>query len=316
MSVENDGVSGMVAGMTGDSTSAAARTGGASRPAIDALSPASAISAMLRCHAEAVAVVGMAAAAIDAAARIVAASIERGGTVHYAGAGSSGLMALADACELSGTFGIPAGQVRIAMAGGIPRGAAMPGDTEDDAESGARAAASVVAGDVAVVLSASGTTPFALAFADTARRRGTSVIGIANVSDAPLLTGADLAIALPTGPEVVEGSTRLGAGTAQKVALNAMSTRVGIRLGHVREGLMVNLRADNAKLRRRARDIVMRLAGADAAAATAALARTGQDVKLACLVASGVEIGAARMRLARNGGRLRDDPRRVGAGAR
>lgn len=273
---------------------------------IDALPRLEALAAMRAAHEAAVGAVAPALSQIDAAAGRIAAAFAAGRTVFYAGAGSSGLMALADACEIPGTYGIDPGRIRVSMAGGVPADGVMPGDTEDDAGQAAADARAVAAGDVAVVVSASGTTPYALAFAERAQAQGAVVIGVANVPGSALLALADVAVALPTGAEVVAGSTRLGAGTAQKVALNMMSTQAGILLGHVHDGQMVNLVADNIKLRRRAAGIVAKIAGVSGGAADAALAAAGQNTKLAVLIATGLDAETARARLKAAGGRLRD----------
>lgn len=254
---------------------------------IDALRPDAALRTMLDAQTDAARAVGNALPGIEEAARRMADTLRNGGTVVYAAAGSSGLMALADACELPGTYGIDPAQVRIVMAGGIPTDARMPGHTEDDTAEAEAAAAAMSPGDLLIAISASGTTPQALAMARAAQAKGIAVIGIANTPDSALLTLADTAIAVPTPPEVVEGSTRLGAGTAQKIALNMISTLAGVLLGHVHDGMMVNLRPDNIKLRARAETIVSRIAAVPADAARAALEATGYDVKPAVLVALG-----------------------------
>ncbi|MCA8883412.1 MAG: N-acetylmuramic acid 6-phosphate etherase [Rhodobacteraceae bacterium] len=263
-----------------------------------------ALSQMLASQLSAVQVVGGAQASIARAASVLAEGLKRGARLHYAAAGSSGLMALADAAELPGTFGIAPDQIAVHMAGGVPVDGVMPGDTEDDADAALRAAASVAAADVAIVVSASGTTPYALAFAKAAKAGGAHVIGLANVAGSALLEIADIAIALPTGAEFVEGSTRLGAGTAQKVALNMMSTLAGIHLGHVHDGLMVNLNPDNIKLRKRAADIVSRIAGVPLAEAGRALEATGYNAKAAVLVARGLTAAEAKARLEEHDGFL------------
>ncbi len=130
------------------------------------------------------------------------------------------------------------------------------------------------------------------------------MIGIANVPGSRLLADSDIAILLDTGPEVLSGSTRMAAGTAQKAALNMLSVLIGIRLGHVHDGYMVNVIADNAKLVDRAARIVAAIAGTDTAAAAAALARTGGSVKPAILVARGADPQAAHAALERSGGHL------------
>ncbi len=272
---------------------------------IDALRPDAALRTMLDAQTDAARAVGNALPGIEEAARRMADTLRNGGTVVYAAAGSSGLMALADACELPGTYGIDPAQVRIIMAGGIPTDARMPGHTEDDTAEAEAAAAAMSPGDLLIAISASGTTPQALAMTRAAQAKGIAVIGIANTPDSALLTLADTAIPLPTPPEVVEGSTRLGAGTAQKIALNMISTLAGVLLGHVHDGMMVNLRPDNIKLRARAETIVARIAAVPTDAARAALEATGYDVKPAVLVALGHDPEDARRILDASGQVLR-----------
>lgn len=271
---------------------------------IDRLAARDALSAMLRSHIRALEAAQDALDDIARAASCVAQALEAGATVYYAAAGSSGLMALSDASELAGTFQIPHRQIRICMAGGVPVDGHMPGHTEDHTQEAEHAARDIVQGDVALVLSASGTTPYALAFAKAARARGATLIGIAKAADAALLRMSDISIALNTAPEVVEGSTRLGAGTAQKAVLNMISTQAGILMGHVYEGLMVNLKPDNAKLRQRAAQIVARIADVTVDEAENTLRVTGYDTKLAVLVAAGAEHTNAQDLLKRHRGQL------------
>ena len=273
---------------------------------IDTLARRDALAAMLASHMAALAAMAPAQGAIDRAAEQVATALAAGATLVYAAAGSSGLMALADASELAGTFGVSSNQVRVCMAGGVPVDGVMPGDTEDDVQDATLAAQALKPGDLVLVLSASGTTPYAIAFAKTAKARGNTVVAIANAENTPLLALADVGIALSTGPEVVEGSTRLGAGTAQKVALNMISTQAGILLGHVHDGLMVNLVPDNIKLRQRALRIVMQITDVSEEIAQSALDLANSDTKLAVLLAAGLNIEVARKRLSESSGRLRD----------
>ncbi len=225
-------------------------------------------------------------AAIAGGAAAMAAAIRGGGVLHYVAAGSSGLMAAADALELGGTYSIPAERLRIHMAGGLPTGIEMPGGTEDDTAALDAALADLAAGDVVIAVSASGTTPYTLAAARIARATGATLVAIANNAGTPLLASADHPICVATPPELVSGSTRMGAGTAQKIALNMLSTLMAVELGHVHDGMMVNLRADNAKLRARAAGMVCRIAGVGDDAA-AALDATGGEVKPAVLIAAG-----------------------------
>ncbi|MGB8817507.1 MAG: N-acetylmuramic acid 6-phosphate etherase [Rhizobiaceae bacterium] len=212
-----------------------------------------------------------------------------GGRLFYAAAGSSGLMALADALELPGTFGIAQDRVVILFAGGISALEDMVGGVEDDREQAARDVLShhITAKDLLIALSASGTTPYALAAVETAKARGAKTAGIANNDGSPLLTSTDLPVLLATPPEILAGSTRMGAGTAQKIALNMMSTLMGIELGHVHDGLMVNVRADNEKLLRRSQAIVAAISGCSEAQAAIHLDLAGGAVKSAVLLACG-----------------------------
>jgi len=234
-------------------------------------------------------------AAISDGARAMAQSLRSGGSLYYVGAGSSGLFAAADALELGGTFGIAPERVRIVMAGGMPVTSAMPGATEDDS-AGLEAALSALASeDVVIAVASSGTTPYTVSAAKMAKARGAVVIGLANNPGTALLDIADIAVLLPTPPEVIAGSTRMGAGTAQKIALNALSTLMGIELGHVFDGMMVNLHADNTKLRRRAVAIIRAISGVDEGVATETLAAADGDVKAATLLAAGAgSVSAAR----------------------
>lgn len=235
----------------------------------------------------ALATLGPALSDIADGAALMAAAVTFGGRLIYAAAGSSGLMALADASELGGTFGINPGKIQILMAGGLPVDAHMPGNTEDDTEEAVAAAGNVHNGDVVIALSASGNTPYPMTIARCAQSAGAKIICIANNPHAAMFEYADVAICLATPPEVIAGSTRLGAGTAQKAALNLMSSLMGIRLGHVFDGMMVNVVADNAKLRDRAAGIVARISGVEDALARDCLEKTGGAVKPAVLLAAG-----------------------------
>ena len=271
------------------------------------LRPAADIGALfVQAQADAIASLSAAIPAIAAVAQAAAGALRRGGRLGYAGAGSSGLMALADALELAGTFGIPPDRTPILFAGGAAALLHMRGDVEDDAEAAAEdfRRSGLSRGDVLVVVSASGSTPYALMVAKAARAAGATVVGIANVASSPLLEQADIAVHLATPPELVAGSTRLGAATAQKAALNLMSVLLGIELGHVHDGFMVNVQADNAKLVGRAARIVADLARVDDATAKDALAQTGGAVKPAILVAQGRTPDDAEQALRQSGGHL------------
>lgn len=272
---------------------------------LDAQTPIAIARALAEGQAAAAAAVAEAAEAICAGARAMAATIRADGRLVYAAAGSSGLMAAADALELGGTFAIPPRQIRILMAGGMPTGVEMPGDVEDATDSLSRDLADLTQRDTVIAVSASGTTPFTLAAAHAAQAKGAAVIGIANNARSPLLDLADHPILLATPPEVIAGSTRMGAGTAQKIALNMLSTLMAVDLGHIYDGMMVNVVADNDKLRRRAAGIVATIAGVAPDAAAGALAEAGGRVKPAALVAAGLPLPEAERLLAETKGNLR-----------
>ena len=259
-------------------------------------------------QAEAARSAGAAGLDIARAAALAAGAIRTGGRLIYAAAGSSGLMALADALELPGTYGVPRERIVVLFAGGQEALIDMRGGPEDD---GAAAREAVVAlaptpRDCLIAVTASGQTPYPLAAVEAARQAGAHTIGIANNRGAPLFDLVDVGICLETPPEVIAGSTRMGAGTAQKIALNMLSTLMAIRLGHVHDGFMVNVVADNAKLRMRARSIVMSVTGAGAEAADAALAASGGAVKPAILIASGApSLAEAQRLLAMHEGHIR-----------
>ncbi len=252
--------------------------------------------------------VAAASAAIAEAARMAADCLSGGGRLVYAGAGSSGLLAMTDALELPGTFGIPRDRVEILFAGAPETLSDLTGGAEDDEDLARRDVARLRLGpgDCLVAVSASGSTPYTLAALHEARTRGASTVALANNDGAPLLAAADVPVFLPTPPEIVAGSTRMGAGTAQKIALNVLSTLVATLSGHVHDGLMVNVQADNAKLRKRAARIVAAVAGVDDSLAAASLDRAGGSVKHAVLLAAGAADPAAAERLlASSGMRLR-----------
>jgi N-acetylmuramic acid 6-phosphate etherase len=246
--------------------------------------------------------------AIGRASELAADTISSGGTLAYGAAGSSALMALADALELPGTYGIAPQRIRILMAGGLAALTNLAGAPEDDELQAARdvADAGLKAGDCLIAVSASGSTPYPLAAMAAAGPRGVKIIGIANNPGSPILELADVAICLPTPPEVIAGSTRMGAATAQKIALNMLSTMMATRLGHVHDGYMVNLTADNIKLKDRARRIVTAVAGCSEEEAAQWIDQAGGSVKTAILMAAGAEDpGAAEALLERMHHRLR-----------
>jgi N-acetylmuramic acid 6-phosphate etherase len=275
---------------------------------LDLLAPSAILGVLAEAQIEAAQVVRSATQSIAAAAELAAGRLAAGGRLVYAAAGSSGLMALADALELPGTYGIALDRIVVLIAGGKQALIDLAGGPEDDAAQAAAeiAAANVSEKDCVIALSASGTTPYALGALDEAKRRGAATIGIANNPGAPLAARADVGIVLATPPEVIAGSTRMGAGTAQKIALNMFSTLVAIHLGHVHDGYMVNLKADNIKLRGRAARIVAAITGCTPEEASGYLEQAGGSVKVATVLAAGArDASAAHDILAGTGNRLR-----------
>ncbi|MEI3854269.1 MULTISPECIES: N-acetylmuramic acid 6-phosphate etherase [Ensifer] len=262
---------------------------------LDLMHPALALRLLAAGQQAAAKAVDAAIESISAAASIAAEALSSGRRLAYAGAGSSGLMAMADALELPGTYGIAQDQIVILLAGGAASLSDLAGGYEDDMDLAREDVrkAGIGAGDCLVSVSASGSTPYALAAADEARKRGAKVIAVANNPGAALFKDADVSILLQTPPEVVSGSTRMGAGTAQKIAFNMFSTLVGIHLGHVLDGHMVNLRADNIKLHGRAIRIVTDVTGISATEAGRLINEASGSVKVAILLASGAKDVAA-----------------------
>lgn len=260
----------------------------------------------LQSQADALATVHAALDRIEDAAQRAARCLRGTGRLIYCGSGSSGLMAMADALELAGTFGIAPARTPILFPGGADALLHLTGAPEDNPALAEADFAALKAGpeDLFVCVSASGSTPYSVAMARLARAQGAGVIGIANVPGSPLLAVADCAILLDTGAEAVTGSTRLGAATAQKVALNLFSVRLGILLGHVHAGHMVNLVADNAKLLARSQRIVADIAGCEPQHAEQALTQAGGHVKTAILIALGADARRATDLLHASGGHL------------
>ncbi|MFJ6985254.1 MULTISPECIES: N-acetylmuramic acid 6-phosphate etherase [unclassified Streptomyces] len=244
------------------------------------------------------------AAVIDA----VAARMARGGRLVYAGAGTAGRLGVLDASECPPTFNADPGQVVGLIAGGPDALVTSVEGAEDSRELAVRDldALGLTPGDTVVGVSASGRTPYALGAVAHARARGALTVGLACNPGSALAAAADHGIEVVTGPELVTGSTRLKAGTAQKLVLNMISTLTMIRLGKTYGNLMVDVRASNDKLRARSRRIVALATGADDAETGRALAATGGEVKNAILVVlAGVDGPTAARLLEESGGHLR-----------
>lgn len=232
---------------------------------------------------------------------------ESDGRIAFAGAGTSGLLAMQDGMELNPTFGWPLERILFLMAGGAKARLAPIGASEDDRdEAGAEARqAAFTSWDVVIAVAASGSTPYTMVMAEMAREKGALVIAIVNNPDAPIAQYADHTIVLDTGAEVLCGSTRMAAGTAQKAALTSLSTLLMTRLGFVVGGHMVNMVVDNEKLRQRALHIVSDIAGVDKDIASKAMDAADNDIKRAVLIAQGCAPAEARDLLAKNNGNLR-----------
>ena len=242
------------------------------------------------------------AAAIDAVVDRLAA----GGRLVYAGAGSSGRIAELDAEECEGTFSTEPGQV-VALVAGAGLSSAEREAAEDDADAGRRAVEelAVSSQDAVVGVSASGRTPYALAALGAAAEAGALTVALTAVEGSELARHADHDLAVVVGPEFVAGSTRLKAGTSQKLVLNTISTVAMIRLGKTYDGLMVDVRSSNEKLAARARRVVRLATGVSDDEAERALADADGSAKVAVVaLLAGVDAGTARERLEQSGGHV------------
>jgi N-acetylmuramic acid 6-phosphate etherase len=248
------------------------------------------IAAMYEGQLAAVAAVGSQVAAIAAAASAATARLRDGaGRLTYAGAGTSARIAVQDGVELVPTFGWPSMRLHYLIAGGTDALLRSVEGAEDDAAAArdAVAAAALGADDVLIGVAASGRTPYTIAAVTAARANGALTIAIANNPESSLLAAAEHPILIDTGAEVVAGSTRMKAGTAQKAVLNLFSTAVMIGLGRVANGRMVDMQVTNDKLEARAIAMVAEQAGVDAAIAARALAAAGRDIRRAIVLARG-----------------------------
>jgi N-acetylmuramic acid 6-phosphate etherase len=274
---------------------------------IDAWPPELALQAMLEGQMDAVAAVRPALAAIAAAVACAAPRLRRGGRLAYCGAGTSGRIGVQDGAELPPTFDWPAERLVLLLAGGDAAFTRSIENAEDDRKAARDAVAAHGLGedDVVIGIAASGSTPFTVEAIRAAGERGALTLGIANSPDGALLAAATCPILVETGPEAIAGSTRMKAGTAQKVVLNLFSTSLMLQLGRVHDGLMVDMQARNAKLRDRAIRMLRHLTGAGDDAIRDALARSDGRVKTAVLVLRGLDRAAADALLAACDGRLR-----------
>jgi N-acetylmuramic acid 6-phosphate etherase len=238
--------------------------------------------------------------AITAAIEATAARIRQGGRLIYVGAGTSGRLGVLDAAEVPPTFGTDGDLVLGLIAGGPPAIVSSVEFAEDSEEAGAGDLAGLAPGplDTVVGIASSGTTPYVLGALRLAAERNALTVGLSCNLDTPLSAAAEYAIEIPVGPEIVTGSTRLGAGTATKMVLNMFSTISMVQLGKTYRTLMVDVKATNAKLMRRAVRIVMLATGSDEDTARIALDATGWHAKLAiAVIATGMSVPDARAAL-------------------
>ena len=258
-----------------------------------------AVEAMLDGQRQAIEAIASQTGALAIAAEAAAERLGSDGRLGYAGAGTSGRVGVQDGVELTPTFGWPETRLAFFIAGG--EGALMRAveGAEDDAGAGRQAVADAEFGpsDVLIGIAASGRTPFTIAAIEEARARGSLTIAIASNAQTPLLAAAEHGLLLDTGSEAVAGSTRMKAGTAQKAALNLLSTAIMLRQGLVHRGLMVDMQITNAKLYERAVRMVCEIAGVDPALARTALDQGERNIRRSVLIALGLEPADARQRM-------------------
>jgi N-acetylmuramic acid 6-phosphate etherase len=260
-------------------------------------------------NAEDAKVPGAVAAALPQLAEAVdlaVAGLRGGGRVHYFGAGSSGRYAVLDAAEIPPTYGFPPDRIVAHLAGGLDALVRAVEQVEDDEAAGRADSGGVKAGDVAIGLSASGRTPYVAGALRSARESGASTALVSNNPAALLAPLADVHIAIDTGPEAVTGSTRMKAGTAQKMVLHSFSTAVMVRLGRTYSNLMIDVTPNNAKLRARQVAILEMATGIDEDTCSAALGSAAGDLRLALVsLLLGLDSAEARTRLADASGDVR-----------
>jgi len=273
---------------------------------IDVWEPADILESLIEGQFAAVAAVRAALPEIEAAAIAMQERLRERGRLVYAGAGTSGRMGVQDGAELIPTFSWPDDRLLLLIAGGKDALLQSVEGAEDEVEQAVALVTrhEINAADVLIAVAASGTTPFTMTCLREARKRGALTVGIANNRDTPILHESHHAILLNTGSEPIAGSTRMKAGTAQKIALNLLSSLLMILLGRVYQGLMVDVRALNEKLVRRSEDMLMQLTGRSRDEARAALDRANGSVKVAVLLLRGCDPDRAADLLDRAAGQL------------
>ncbi|QOG23215.1 MULTISPECIES: N-acetylmuramic acid 6-phosphate etherase [Bradyrhizobium] len=274
---------------------------------LDAWPLTSAMEAMWEGQLAAVAAIGHALPSITAATEAAQAALGDHGRLVYVGAGTSGRVAVQDGAELTPTFAWPKERVRFIVAGGDSAFVASIEGAEDDIDDAVAQinAARLTPHDVVIAVAASGTTPFTVAALQQAGSCGAVTVGVANNPGTALLASARFPILIETGRELIAGSTRMKAGTAQKVVLNLISSGIMLRLGRVYRGMMVNMQPTNAKLKRRAEAMVAQIADCDPSHAARSLEQAEGDVKTAVLLALGVDRTDAETILKDGDGNLR-----------
>ena len=275
---------------------------------LDLYGSAELIAALVDDQQRAVTAVQAAAPQLALAVDAALPRIRAGGRLVYVGAGTSGRLGLLDSVELPPTFSWPRDRAIGLLAGGEQAMFAAVEGAEDDFDQGAAdlRAIDTRPTDVVLLIAASGSTPYALGALGEARAAGALTIAMANNPGAPLIEQAEIGILLDTGAEVISGSTRLKAATAQKIALNSFSSALMVKLHKVHGNLMVDLRASNAKLRRRALHLTVLASEASEAAAAQALAECGWRVKVAIvMLRCKLDAAGAEQRLATSEGSLR-----------
>ena len=277
-------------------------------PELDRYDSEALVHAFVDDQFEAVRAVQAAAPALARAVDAALPRIQAGGRLLYVGAGTSGRLGLLDSVELYPTFSWPPERAKSLLAGGPPALYRAVEGAEDDADMGASDLHSLkpTPQDVVLCIAASGATPYVMGALHAARAIGSLTLGFANNEGAPVAEQADVGVTLNTGPEVISGSTRLKAGTAQKIALNTFSSSLMVKLHKVYGNLMVDVKATNAKLRRRSVALTVTATGRSEAEATAAVDAAGGSVKCAILMLRhGVDAHGAVQALARVDGSLR-----------
>ena len=274
---------------------------------IDLWAPSDILDAMIEGQFAAVGAVRTARPAIERAALAMEARLSDGGRLIYAGAGTSGRLAVQDGAELMPTFSWPLDRLVLLIAGGDKALIRAVEGAEDDVKQAQALIKShtVKTPDVLIAVAASGTTPFTLACLRCAKRAGALTVGIANNAGTPILNEADHPILLDTGPEPIAGSTRMNAGTAQRITLSLLSSLVMIRLGRVYDGMMVDVQATNKKLAKRSETMLTHLTGRKGKDMRSALAQADGNIKLAVLLLKGSGLTEAKSILKRSKGRLR-----------